>query len=93
MNADDTGAAAELAEALKMTADAHTATALIKALALKVIEAHTNDSHGFIAERLNQLGVPTISGRGKWNRSTVFRLATAAGIKVRFTPQACRVAV
>ena len=48
--------------------------------ALRLIAEHRHNAYGFIADKLNRLCVPTLSGRGRWNRGTVHRLAAEAGI-------------
>jgi hypothetical protein len=51
-----------------------------RTMALQLIAESRHNAYGFIADRLNRLGVPTLSGRGRWDRKTVLRLANEAGI-------------
>jgi hypothetical protein len=56
----------------------------VRQAALDLITALAPQGHsvGYIAVALQRAKIPTLSGRGTWQRSSVHRLAHEAGIKV-----------
>jgi hypothetical protein len=58
-----------------------------KAAVLAVIrELSTHCSYGYVAERLNRLGIPSGPSGAKWNRGTVYKLSKAHGIRCTYSP-------